>query len=122
MLTFLYVDDLLITGSATDIVLQVKQNLSKQFEMVGCDKTQIWFGLETARDQNKLSLKICQLAYSLKILEVCSQQKWKPVSTHIENRINKAIYVGMFFCSTNYSQTTENFMCLIFCSRPTSPF
>lgn len=61
MLISLNIDGLLVAGSSTDLVVKVKQDLSKRFSMVGCGKAEISLGLEIACGRSKLTVKIVSL-------------------------------------------------------------
>lgn len=113
---------LLIFGLPTDWVLHVKQEPFKWFEIVGCGETKICFGLEIARDRNKLSLKICPSSYAVKVFGSFNMEDCKPVPTPMESQINTAALNYDAFCSTKYCQANGSLMYFLVCSRPDTAF
>lgn len=114
----LYVDDWLIAGSSTDLVLHVKQELSKRFEMIDCGESKTSLGLEIARIRNRRSSKICRFTYALNIFERFNMQDCKPVSTPAKSQIDTAILIDEVFCSTKYRKAVGIFKYLIISLRP----
>ena len=61
----LYVDDLIITGSADNLIEEIKQQLSQKFEMKDLGEMQYCLGLEVWRDSSQTFLSQGKYAKSL---------------------------------------------------------
>ena len=66
MIIFLYVDDLLITGSSKDEIASLKDAMNHAFSMIDLDLLSQFLGLEIA--QTKEGIKVRQSKYALDLL------------------------------------------------------
>lgn len=100
----------------------MKQELSKRFKIVDCAEAKICFGLEIARDCNKLSLKIRQSTNAVKVLKGFDLKDCKLVYTPMERQNDMPILNGDDFCSTKYRQAFGSSMYRMACSKPDVAF
>ena len=78
----LYVDDLIITGSALRLIEEIKIHFSHVFEMKDLGESHYCLGLEIWRESSKTI--IAQRKYPKTILEIFHMIECKPVSTRLE--------------------------------------
>ncbi|KAG7599886.1 Zinc finger CCHC-type [Arabidopsis suecica] len=62
-----YVDDLLVTGSSLNMIINFKKGMAEKFEMSDLGKLTYYLGIEVI--QSKDGIKLCQERYANKILE-----------------------------------------------------
>jgi len=77
-----YVDDIVITGSDQQGILQLKQHLSNEFQTKDLGKLRYFLGIEVA--QSKDGIVISQRKYAMDVLEETSLSNSKPVDTHVD--------------------------------------
>ncbi|XP_050896612.1 uncharacterized mitochondrial protein AtMg00810-like [Lathyrus oleraceus] len=77
-----YVNDIVITGSDQQSILQLKQHLSNQFQTKDLGKLHYFLGIEVA--QSKDGLVISQQKYAMGILEETSLLNAKPADTPMD--------------------------------------
>ncbi|KAK2377577.1 putative mitochondrial protein [Trifolium repens] len=80
-----YVDDIVITGSDQQGILQLKQYLSNQFQTKDLGKLRYFLGIEVA--QSKDGIVISQRKYAMDILEETGLLNAKPVDTPMDPNI-----------------------------------
>ena len=80
-----YVDDIVITGSDQQGILQLKQHLSHQFQTKDLGKLRYFLGIEVA--QSKDGLVISQRKYAMDILEETGLLNAKPVDTPMDPNV-----------------------------------
>jgi hypothetical protein len=81
----LYVDDLIITGSATGMIEEIKIKLSQQFEMKDLGHLHYCLGLEVWRENGKTL--ITQSKYTKEVLRRFNMNTCKPISTPLEQNV-----------------------------------
>ena len=78
---FLYVDDMLVAGPDMQEIVNLKQKLSKQFEMKDLGATKQILGMRIKRETNSRTLLLSQDKYINKVLSRFNMQNAKVVST-----------------------------------------
>ena len=78
----LYVDDLIITGSASHLIEDIKIQLSQSFEMKDLGEIHYCLGLEIWREGNKTM--VTQSKYTREILERFNMREIKAMSTPLD--------------------------------------
>jgi hypothetical protein len=79
----LYVDDLIITGSACKLIEEIKIQLSQEFEMKDLGKLHYCLGIEVWRESGKTLLT--QSKYTKEILKRLNMSECKAISTPLEH-------------------------------------
>lgn len=82
MHVLVYVDDLIITGSSTQAIAQLKKYLSSCFNMKDSGVLRYFLGIEIARSPKGMYL--CQEKYVLDIISECGMLGVKPTSFPLE--------------------------------------
>jgi hypothetical protein len=77
----IYVDDLLIAGPNMGAITELKNALSKRFEMSDLGECRYYLGMEIIRDRPQRTLRPSQNGYVTKILSDFDMQECKPNST-----------------------------------------
>lgn len=77
-----YVDDIILTENLSEETVQLKQLLSKEFEIKGLGHLRYFLGMEVAR-YNK-SIYITQRKYTLDILRESGMSGCKPIETPMD--------------------------------------
>ena len=77
---FLYVDDLLITGSSKDEIASLKGAMNQAFSMIDLGLLSQFLGLKIA--QTKDGIKVHQSKYALDLLKKFKMKDCKPSKTH----------------------------------------
>jgi hypothetical protein len=77
-----YVDDIIITGNDTLEIAQLKENLSKEFEVKDLDQLRYFLGIEIARSPRGIVLS--QRKYVLDLLNDTGMLGCHPASTPME--------------------------------------
>lgn len=85
VLISIYVDDLIITGSANKMIKDIKWKLSQEFEMKDCGKMHYYLGLEVWKDDGRIL--ITQSKYTNEVLKRFHMNGCKVVSTPLEQNI-----------------------------------
>ncbi|KAK9065205.1 hypothetical protein SSX86_016588 [Deinandra increscens subsp. villosa] len=75
----IYVDDMIVTGDDGDEILQLKKNLSAEFEMKNLGRLKYFLGIEVLRSQQ--GIFICQKKYILDLLAETGMLECKPSDT-----------------------------------------
>lgn len=83
----LYVDDVLVVSPSEEIVLEVKQALSKEFEMTDLGPVKSFLGMKIVRDADKKILRISQRSYLESLLVRFGMENCRPISTPMEHRL-----------------------------------
>jgi hypothetical protein len=81
----LYVDDLIITGNANELIEEIKRLLSQEFEMKDLGQLHYCLGLEVWREDGKTL--ITQRKYTMELIKRFNMSECKPVSTPLEQNI-----------------------------------
>lgn len=82
----LHVDDLIIIGSAIELIDEIKIELSHAFVMKDLGKMHYCLGIEVWRQDGKTV--ITQRKYAKKLLQRFNMQDCKAVSTPLEQNVN----------------------------------
>ena len=75
----LYVDDLLVTGGDSQLLLQFKQDMEREFEMSDLGIMKYFLGMEVYQCASGIFLS--QRKYALDILKKFQMERCKPVAT-----------------------------------------
>ncbi|XP_019089217.1 PREDICTED: uncharacterized protein LOC109128013 [Camelina sativa] len=67
LLVVVYVDDLLVTGSSREVILEFKRRMGLKFDMSDLGKLSYYLGIEVSQTDSGITLK--QERYAVKILE-----------------------------------------------------
>ena len=81
----LYVDALIITGNASKLIENIKNQLSKMFEMKDLGELHYCLGLEIWREDGKTIFT--QRKYTREILERFNMQECKATSTPLDQNV-----------------------------------
>ncbi|XP_019416380.1 PREDICTED: uncharacterized protein LOC109327666 [Lupinus angustifolius] len=81
-MVFLYVDDLVITGSSECEILTLKRNLKSEFEMTDLGELAYFLGIEFLKTEKGIMMH--QRKYTNDVLERFQIQNCKPASTPVE--------------------------------------
>ena len=79
-----YVDDLIITGSATSLIEKIKRCLSREFEMNDLEELHNCLGLEVSRDNGKTL--VTQSKDTQELIRRFNMNGCKAVSTPLEHK------------------------------------
>ncbi|KAJ0982162.1 hypothetical protein J5N97_010417 [Dioscorea zingiberensis] len=80
-----YVDDLIVTGSAVCDIVKFKNQMKKLFSMSDLGLLSYYLGIEVKQTAHGVSL--CQAGYATKILEQSGMKGCNPCQTPMENRL-----------------------------------
>ena len=80
-----YVDDLLITGTNLNDIVEFKQQIQREFEMSDMGQLAYYIGMEVEQEKGYIEIK--QTAYAKRILERADMAECKPVSYPMEPKI-----------------------------------
>lgn len=69
LILFLYVDDMLVVGSSIDEIVNLKEQLSKEFAMKDLGSTKKIIEMQIRRDWANMKLKLSQEEYVEKVLK-----------------------------------------------------
>ena len=84
-MAYLYVDDLIITGGAYQLVAYIKSNLSREFEMKDLGDLHYCLGIAFWREYGKTF--ITQRKYAREILDRFQMNECKSVSTPLDQNV-----------------------------------
>ena len=120
----LYVDDLLVAGSDMQEIANLKQKLSKQFEMKHLGAAKHILGMRIKRDTNSRTL-LSQDKYINKVLSRFNMQNAKVVSTHLglhfrlsKEQSPKTEEERAYMAKVSYASAIGSLMCVMVCTRP----
>uniref|UniRef100_A0A3Q7EWA6 Reverse transcriptase Ty1/copia-type domain-containing protein n=1 Tax=Solanum lycopersicum TaxID=4081 RepID=A0A3Q7EWA6_SOLLC len=82
---FIYVDDLLVTGSNTQLITKVKACLHKQFKLKDLGELKFFLGIEVLRSSGGIILN--QRKYILELIAEAGLTGAKPASTPMESNL-----------------------------------
>jgi hypothetical protein len=82
-----YVDDLKIMTSNMELMRQVKESLSKEFEMTDLGEMSHYLGMQIIRDRKNRTIHLNQAAYITKILKKFGMENCVAVSTPMDPKI-----------------------------------
>ena len=87
----LYVDDLLIACSHLTSLIQLKKQLTRQFDMEDLGEATFILGIDITRDRSRRTISIGQSAYVTSLLERHGMSDCKAVSTPMERGFKAAM-------------------------------
>ncbi|XP_019251242.1 PREDICTED: uncharacterized protein LOC109230174 [Nicotiana attenuata] len=82
VVTLVYVDDLLITGTNLKLIEQVRKDLQVRFKMKDLGELKYFLGIEFSR--SKKGIQMCQRNYALELVSELGLLGGKPVTTPLE--------------------------------------
>ena len=82
-----YVDDLKIMASNIELMRQVKESLSKEFEMTDLGEISHYLGIQIIRDRQNRTIHVNQTAYIDKILKKFGMENCVAVSTPMDPKV-----------------------------------
>ncbi|CAA7058194.1 unnamed protein product [Microthlaspi erraticum] len=85
LLVAVYVDDLLVTGSSLDLILEFKRGMSSKFEMSDLGRLTYYLGIEVNQHEDGITLK--QERYAMKILEEIGMLELNAVHTPMDSSL-----------------------------------
>ena len=125
IILLLYVDDMLIVGSSTEEINNIKKQLSKKFAMKDLGIAKQILGMRITRDRANGTLKISQTEYAMKILINFNMNKAKPVSTPLGSHFKlskeqspKTKEEMDHMSKVPYASTIGSLMYAMVCTRP----
>ena len=125
IILLLYVDDMLIMGSSTEEINNIKKQLSKKFAMKDLGIAKQILGMRITRDRANGTLKISQTEYAMKILINFNMNKAKPVSTPLGSHFKlskeqspKTKEEMDHMSKVPYASTIGSLMYAMVCTRP----
>ena len=125
IILLLYVDDMLIVGSSTEEINNIKKQLSKKFAMKDLGIAKQILGMRITRDGANGTLKISQTEYVMKILINFNMNKAKPVSTPLGSHFKlskeqspKTKEEMDHMSKVPYASTIGSLMYAMVCTRP----
>lgn len=83
----LYVDDILVISPSEEIVLEVKQALSQEFEMTDAGPVKCFLGMKIVRETDKKIMRISQRSYLESLLVRFGMENCRPISTPMERNL-----------------------------------
>jgi hypothetical protein len=83
ILLLVYVDDVIVTGSSTEAIINVKTQLKERFEMTDSGACKFVLGIELV-DNADGSVTLCQRRYIDDILKRFGMEDCKPVATPVD--------------------------------------
>uniref|UniRef100_A0A3Q7JV26 Reverse transcriptase Ty1/copia-type domain-containing protein n=1 Tax=Solanum lycopersicum TaxID=4081 RepID=A0A3Q7JV26_SOLLC len=92
VLVLVYVDDLLITGSSSTLILDTKNLLNQHFKIKDLGEMKYFLGLEIARSSTGIS--VCQRQFCLDLISDLGLTGSKPASTPLEanHKLTSVLY------------------------------
>lgn len=81
----LYVDDLIITGSNSKLIVEFREELASQFEMINMGLMSYFLGIEVLQTEHKIF--ISQRKYAADVLRRFKMESCKLILTHIQERL-----------------------------------
>ena len=81
----MYVDDIIITESDQDGILQLKKQLFNHLQTKDFKKLKYFLGIEVAQSNN--GVVILQIKYALDILEETSMLNYRPIDTFMDPNV-----------------------------------
>ncbi|KMT17950.1 hypothetical protein BVRB_2g034700 [Beta vulgaris subsp. vulgaris] len=103
-----YVDDLLVTGSTLDIVLEFKKEMATKFEMSDLGKLTYYLGIEVLQHRDGITLK--QEKYASKVLEDAGMSECN--TTHVPMDQNVRLSKGLEESCINERNYRRSIGCL----------
>ena len=125
IILLLYVDDMLVAGSDMQEIVNLKQKLSKQFEMKDLGTAKQILGMRIKRDSNSRTLLLSQDKYINKVLSRFNMQNAKVVSTPLgvhfrlsKEQSPKTEEERAYMAKVPYASAIGSLMYVMVCTRP----
>ena len=125
IILLLYVDDMLVAGSDMQEIVNLKQKLSKQFEMKDLGAAKQILGMRIRRDTNSRTLLLSQDKYISKVLSRFNMQNAKVVSTPLgvhfrlpKEQSPKTEEERAYMAKVPYASAIGSLMYVMVCTRP----
>ena len=125
IILLLYVDDMLVAGSNMQEIVNLKQKLSKQFEMKDLGAAKQILGMRIKRDTNSRTLLLSQDKYIDKVLSRFNMQNAKVVSTPLgvhfrlsKEQSPKTEEERAYMAKVPYASAIGSLMYVMVCTRP----
>lgn len=96
----MYVDDLIITGTADSAIEQFKKQMQDLFQMSDLGLLSYYLGIEVKQEDGEI--RICQASYAAKILEDAGMEHCNSCWTPMENRLKLTKNTGEIVDATKY--------------------
>uniref|UniRef100_A0A3Q7JXP4 Reverse transcriptase Ty1/copia-type domain-containing protein n=1 Tax=Solanum lycopersicum TaxID=4081 RepID=A0A3Q7JXP4_SOLLC len=85
VVVLVYVDDLLVKGSSTDLILQTRNDLKLKFKIKDLGELKFFLGIEFVRSQKGIVMS--QRKYALELISELGLSGTKPVNTPLETNL-----------------------------------
>lgn len=125
IILLLYVDDMLVAGSDMQEIINLKQELSKQFAMKDLGSAKQILGMRIKRDTKSRTLVLSQAEYIKKVLSRFKMQNAKPVSTPLgahfrlsKEQSPKTEEERTYMEKVPYASAIGSLMYAMVCTRP----
>ena len=121
----LYIDDILLAGNDTEMIVATKEWLSSNFEMKDIGEADYILGVKIFRDRSRKILGLSQQTYVKKVLERFQMSDCKPIDTPIakneslsQNMCPKTQDEQEKMARVPYANAIGNLMYAMMCIRP----
>jgi hypothetical protein len=113
----IYVNDLILVCNNKDKLLQVKEKLSRKFEMKDLGKLHFFFGMELERDYGRL-LYINQTGYLKEILKRFCMEDYKAIGVPLDpkRKLKKNVNKDDGMVKVHYQQVVRSLMYAMLCT------
>ena len=118
----LYVDDLMLLTSHKPLMLEVKEELKKRFDMKDLGPINFFLGMQISRDRPRRLLDISQHRYINDILDRFGLSESRPVSTPIQPHLQLAKLDAPVTQVKDYQARIGSLMYLMLGTRPDLAF
>jgi hypothetical protein len=115
-----YVDDLILVCNNKDKLLQVKEELSRKFEMKDLGDLHFFLGMEVERDRAQRLLYINQIGYLKEILKRFRMEDCKAIGVSFDpkTKLKKNVNKDDEMVKVPYQQAVGSLMYAMLCTRP----
>jgi hypothetical protein len=115
-----YVDDLILVCNNKDKLLQVKEELSRKFEMKDLGDLHFFLGMEVERDRAQRLLYINQIGYLKEILKRFRMEDCKAIGVPLDPKmkLKKNVNKDDEMVKVPYQQAVGSLMYAMLCTRP----
>ena len=93
LIVSLYVDDLLVTSSCKNQIVQFKLQMMEEFQMSDLGEMAYFLGMEI--NQMQQGIFVCQQKYTAEILKKFDMQNCKPISTPLVQNAKLSRMMGL---------------------------
>jgi hypothetical protein len=115
-----YVDDLILVCNNKDKLLQVKEELSRKFEMKDLGDLHFFLGMEVERDRAQRLLYINQIGYLKEILKRFRMEDCKAIGVPLDpkTKLKKNVNMDDEMVKVPYQQAVGSLIYAMLCTRP----